>query len=166
MRSILRTLPLILALGVGAPLSAQAPRERPQVYGTSLVSYVEIPGVAFFPFTSGIDYASPVGQLSRYSLTCGGLCLTAPLRLPSGAQIVYLELEYIDTDPANDVVGSLLVCDYLGLNCTNHPAAGAGPPDCLFAGTICSGIAYSLGGGNAIADLTPDAITVDNFTRS
>lgn len=166
MRSIRRTLPVILALGLGAPLAAQARRERPLTYGTSVVSYVEFPGVAFFPTTSGTDYATPVSQLSRYSVTCGGLCLATPLRLPTGAQIVYLELDYLDTDPGNDVVGSLLVCDYLGLNCTYHPAAGSGPADCLQPGIICSGTAYSLGGGDTTADLTPDAITVDNYGRS
>lgn len=166
MRSILGTISVILALSSSMPMLAQTPPRAPQTYGTTAVSYVEIPAFGFLPTDSTYGYSTGIGSLGRYSTFCGGLCFGAPLRLPSGARIVYLELDFVDTDPSNAVYGVLVVCDYTGQNCTDHPAAGAGPADCLFPGEICSGGAFSSGGGFVSADLTPDAITVDNFTSS
>ena len=47
----------------------------------------------------------------------------------------------------------------------SHPAAGVGPPDCLIPGFLCSGGTHALGLSTVIADLEPDDITVNNFTR-
>ena len=159
-----RLLLTLVVLVLAAPLAAQAPT-RPQTYGTTAVSYVEIPVEGFLPLDSTTAYSMIFGA-ARYSTNCTGLCFGAPLRLPAGAMIVSLELDYFDGDADDFVVGSFVQCDSTAANCSNHPAAGAGPADCLAAGQICSGAANNVGHGTQSADLTPDAITVDNTHSS
>ena len=154
-----------LLIGLAAPLAAQAPSRSPQTYGTTAVSYIEVPAEAFLPLNSTTAYAQIFGA-PRYSPNCTGLCFGAPLRLPSGAMIVSLELDFFDGDADDFVIGTLVQCDSTAANCSNHPAAGAGPADCLAAGQICSGQANNIGHGTQSADLTPDGITVDNTLGS
>ena len=170
MRSVHRLFLVASILGFGAPLAAQVPPRSkpaslPQTYGTSAVSYVEVPAVGFLAQDSSNTYALGPG-LGKYATNCSGACLIAPLHLPAGAQLVYLELDFIDTNASATVYGTLFQCDYAGQNCTIHPAAGAGPGDCFIAGLICSGNAFSGGQSFESADLTPDGITVDNFNNS
>lgn len=153
---------------VGSPTAtAQATPEksRPTTYGTSALSYIEVPATEFLPWDSTCAYTSDSdGWGPRWSPNA---CpFNAGLHLPSGAKPIYLELDFVDTNPFSVVVGSLVECDYLGQNCTTHPAAGAGPSDCVSSGYICSGSGFSGGTGFQTADLTPDGITVDNFIRS
>lgn len=149
---------------VACVLGAQAP--QPQTYGTTEVSYVEIPAAAFDSiFSANSPVAQIIGGFARYTPGCGG-CLEAPLRLPSGAKVVSLELDAIDTDGSDVVMGSLWVCDRFGLNCSQHPAAGAGPADCLMAGWVCSGNSFADGSTFGTADLTADNIVVDNTQSS
>jgi hypothetical protein len=150
---------------LSAPLAAQTTPRVPQTYGTTAVSYIEIPAEAFLPLDSSTAY-SPLFGASRYSTNCTGLCFGAPLRLPSGAMIVSLELDYFDGDADDFVIGTLMQCDSTAASCSNHPAAGAGPADCLTAGQICSGGPNNPGHGTQSADLTPDGITVDNTLGS
>ena len=155
------SLPIWMVLALAAPLAAQTPKAAPQTYGTTAVSYIEIPADAFLPLDSSTAY-SPLFGAARYSTNCAGLCFSAPLRLPSGALIVSLELDFFDGDADDYVIGTLVQCDATAANCSNHPAAGAGPGDCLTAGQICSGTTENPGHGTQSADLTPDAVTVDN----
>jgi hypothetical protein len=169
MRSIQRALVLMLGLASGASLMAQIPNPkstfRPLTYGTSAVSYIEVSAEAFRPSSSGTDYFNNTGPYWVSSDNCSGYaCFVAPLHLPSGALVVYLELDYYDTNGFDDVYGTLVDCDFLGENCTNHPVAGAGPAGCLTPGLVCSGT--SGGTGNSFGDLTPDGITVDNYVKS
>ncbi len=169
MRCIDRMSLAAVLLSFGLPLVAQVPTNpksaRPMTYGTSAVSYVEIPAVEFLPRESSTSYSEST-WLARYSTNCIGTCFAAPLHLPSGALITYLELNFIDTDSLHNVGGTLLQCDSAVQNCSNHPAAGAGPADCRVSGYICSGNAFNGGEASGSADLTPDAITVDNHTHS
>jgi len=163
MSSLRRASVLLGALCVATNLGAQ--ESRPDTYGTSSISYVEIPAEAFLPNNSSDAYVTVSNK--RYSPSCAGYaCLSAPLRLPSGAKIVYLELDFLDVDAANYINGGLTVCDYKGNNCTDHPTAGAGPVDCRLPGQICSGTAYASGSGSQNADVTTDGIVVDNFLSS
>jgi hypothetical protein len=156
----------LLALGLWAAFAiAGAQSLPPQTYGTTAVSYVEIPAVAFdsslpvtFPYTQ-------TGIYARYTAGCFG-CLVAPLRLPSGAKIVSLELDGVDVDAFDSVAGTLWVCDRWGSNCSKHPAAAAGPADCAVPGFVCTGKAFADGPTLQIADLTPDGIVVDNTQNS
>ena len=156
-----------LAIGACAfatALGAQA--LRPQTYGTTAVSSIEIPAVAFDSSEPvAFPYVQSLGSFSRYTPGCGG-CLTAPLRLPSGAKLVSLELDAIDSDAFDTVYGSLWVCDRWGMNCSQHPAAAAGPGDCALAGSVCTGIGFADGTTLQTADLTPDGIVVDNTQNS
>ncbi len=157
-------------VGIEARTSAEAREHsahpmQPETYGTSFITYVAVPGADFSPTSSDVAYQLFGGQLAGLT-NCGGACFRAPLHLPSGAKIVYLELDYIDGSATSDVTGSLVQCNYLGQACTYHPAAGAGPSDCVTTGNICSGAAFAGGAGFQKADLTPDGITVDNFYQS
>jgi hypothetical protein len=140
-------------------MTAQVPT-RPLTYGTSAVSYVSIPPEAFFPFSSNTQYTTLGG---RWSTNCAGPCFDAPLQLPSGALVIYVELDWSDTNSSGFVIGSLVQCDYLEMNCTFHPAAGAGPADCLGTGLICSGNAENGGLGHLAVDMTADNVVADNF---
>jgi len=170
MRSVHRVFLVASILGFGPPLAAQeslrSKPARPQTYGTTAVSYVEVPAVGFSPMDSATSYSTGGFGLQRWSSNCTGPCFAAPLRLPAGARLVYLELDFLDTIATDTVQGTLFECDYASENCTNHPAAGAGPGDCLTSGYICSGIAFQSGESFESADLTPDGIIVDNFSHS
>jgi hypothetical protein len=164
MRSIQKPFLLMFALSLGAPIAAQEPTRVPQTYGTSAVSYVEVPAEAFTPLDSSTTYGTAIS--GRWSTNCASLCFAAPVYLPSGAKVVYLELDYYDFSAAGAVSGTLGHCDHLNQNCTFHPAAGAGPADCLQAQVICSGNAFAAGAGFETADLTADALSVDNSLGS
>jgi S-layer family protein len=154
----------LLALGLwmaGSVLGAQT--LQPQTYGTTAVSYVEVPGIAFLPFSSGFTYGQGTGTLARYMLGCGGGCMFAPLRLPSGARIVSVELDAIDTDNTDSVSGSLFQCDKFGQNCTAHPAAGLGG---CGLGYICSGDPFNGGPVAVVADVSAENVVVDNTAGS
>lgn len=166
-----RSLMAALISGVAATLTGQEPGHpepppRPQTYGGSVVSYVRVPAFEFSPIFSGVDMAVGPG-LTRYSTNCFSTCFTAPLHLPSGAKLVYLELDSLDTNATEYAEGQLWVCDPFMANCTHHPVAGAGPADCLAGGGwICSGGSYAGGTSIEPADLTPDGIVVDNQNKS
>jgi len=158
------------AFGVRATVMGQSGSLRrpggPTTYGTANVSYIEVPAIAFFPLDSLTAYSTDFNGGARWSTNCDGVCLSAPLQLPAGAKVISLELDFIDTNAAAGVVGSLVECTSAGQGCTNHPAAGAGPPDCPIPGYICSGLAFAGGAGSQTADLTPDGVTVDNTVSS
>ncbi len=157
---------LAITLALAVPLSAQSAETLvPRTYGTTAVSYVNVPAVAFTPLdsTSGYGNGGIYGYpYSRYTPSCTGLCLAAPLQLPSGAKIVSLQLSAYDVEVGYWVSATLTVCDSLQGACSDHPAAGAGDADCLTAGQLCSGSFYENGPISVSADLTADGITVDN----
>jgi len=158
----------ILGLALGAAATQAFAWEEagtPQTYGTSAVSYVEVPAVGFGPANSTIAYDQGSDVGTRYAPGCYLACLLAPLRLPSGARIVSLELDAVDSDASNFVVGTLFVCDKFGQNCAGHPTAGSGP-DCLVPQYICSGVEFAGGAIAQTADLTSEGIVVDNTTSS
>ncbi len=149
--------------------TARPPRSLPQLpetFGTSRVTYVQVPANAFLPLNSTQTYVTANFGLGPRWTTAGPHDLLAPLSLPAGAQIVYLELDYVDTTAVSQVYGALAVCTYLTDNCTLHPATAAGPPDCQIAGFICSGEAAAAGAGGVSADLSADGLTVSTFTKS
>jgi S-layer homology domain len=157
---------LALGLAIAGPLSAQSAGPlAPRTYGTAAVSYLSVPAVEFLPVDSASGYGNSgiYGYpYSRYAASCTGLCLAAPLHLPSGARIVSVDLNAYDVEFGSWVSGTLTVCDSLQGACFDHPAVGTGDADCLTAGQICSGSFYDFGPISVSADLTADAITVDN----
>ena len=164
MRSLRKVLVFLFVLGVAATSKAQAVPAAPN-FGTSAVTYVQIPAEAFFPRSSSHNYFSGSGA-TRYSLSCAGACFAAPLLLPSGAKIVSLELDFSDVNPDGSVIGTLIVCDSTGQNCAGYPSAGGGPADCTGPGLICSGNAFEAGPGSVAVIMSADGLTVDNATKS
>ena len=155
--------PAVVSNGGSVP-ARRAP--TPNTFGTAHISYVEVPANAFRPWSSTQTYTSDnFGAGPRWVTSGLQRDLVAPLHLPSGAKIVYLELDYHDTSVTNVTFGSLIICDYHAENCTQHPMAGEGPGDCITAGFLCSGAA-ATGTGNVHVDLTSENLTVDNFTNS
>jgi hypothetical protein len=153
--------------GVAAGLGAEAPGlpSRPETYGGTSVSYVRVSGLDFQPVSSTTSYNSSSGS-GRYSFNNGNFgVFAAPLHLPGGAKVVYLELDYADGTPSGAEYGTLSVYDSFG-NSSNYPAAGAGPNDCLIPGYVCSGTAQANGYFFIGVDLTPEDITVDNLNYS
>lgn len=148
------------------PATATPPKARPATYGTSVISYVSVPASEFVPEASDRTYASELGGIGPKWGTVGVTSFTAGLHLPSGAVPVYLELDFIDTNPGESVYGSLVECDYLAANCSFHPAAGSGPADCIETGHLCSGHAFAGGDGSVFADISSDGISIDNFQKS
>jgi hypothetical protein len=88
-----------IAMLVGALLSAavSVAQEAPD-YGTTHLSYIQVAGSEFFPLVSGTGYTltnTVVGQALRVG-PGGGAFFSAPIHIPSGALIKYLELNYCD----------------------------------------------------------------------
>lgn len=129
------------------------------------VLYVRVPAAAFFPAEGGAGYFSSSLGGPRYSGD-DGIPLQAAIQLPSGARIVSLRMDFNDTDSAVSVLGSLLSCDALLQGCIQHPAAGAGPKDCLQDGFVCSGADFAAGAGSEGVDLSMDGLDVDNVKQS
>ena len=152
-------------LGQTAGNASASPRTRPETYGTSAISYVSVPASEFVPGLSS-PYESDMSGIGPRWGTEGSLGFTAGLHLPSGAQVVYVELNSIDTNPAEAVYGSLVVCDQLAGNCVNYPSDAAGPEDCQVSGFLCSGLAFVGGGQGVSADLTADEFVIDNVNHS
>jgi hypothetical protein len=138
---------------------------EPGTYGTSAVSYVRVPAVAFIPVTSFWGYETIPNSYQRWIEIEAGR-LTAPVSLPSGAKVISLKFEFYDVNPGTSLFASLRTCPSSTDTCVEHPSAGAGPADCLVSGRICSGDAFSSGRGSENADLLPDDITVDNLDES
>ena len=147
---------LVFCAGSMVAQEAAAPR----TYGAAAVSYTRVPAGAFYPALSSAGYATGAFILRRFSNTGGALI--APVVLPSGASIVSLRFEFEDDDQNGSISATLLACPF-GEECSEHPAAGAGPPDCLSPGGICSGVAFAGGLSFQSGDLAPDEVTVDNL---
>jgi len=113
----------ILLLAVAVSLHAQAPGseielvhpsgpqspQSPADFGTR-INILQIPAAAFRPRCSaqGYDYSG-----SGYIFASNNVCfffnevLWAPVTLPTGARILYLDLYFDDTDATNDITASL-----------------------------------------------------------
>jgi hypothetical protein len=151
----------------GKPSAPSKPRPNlPETYGTAAISYVEVPANAFLPWNNSQGWTSAdFGRGQRWATSLATTDFVAPLRLPSGAQVVYLELDGHDSNPAARVYGSFTACNYTATGCTYFPAAGASTGgDCTVPGFICSGTAAVPGNGDLIdVDLSGEGIFIDNF---
>jgi len=151
MRRLRLGLPALLAFAAlpAAPTIAFGASET---WGTSGISYVQIPAAAFRPRLSTVEsVADSMGQ-AVWCATAVGFCeFHAPVTVPSGAQIVYLELDFHDVSATEAVGGYLVVCNSLATSC-------AGYPDPF----LTSGVAFDAGSARVTADVTADGIFVDN----
>jgi hypothetical protein len=169
MRPTRRALLAASILGIAARLAAAAPPtpappSRPETYGGAAVSYLRIPAYEFFPGQTGTNYTGFVGDRYSYNNNAIG-AFNAPLHLPAGARIVYLELDYFDGTATGAEYGSLDVINNSGSD-TQYPVAGAGPGDCLIPGYLCSGNAQANGWSSIGVDLSAENLIVDNINLS
>jgi S-layer family protein len=145
----------------GAPGSPVTPQPKaPQTFGTGVTTYVQVPVSSFLPFDSGRAYTTTgfgVFNMGRYA-TANPSDFNAPVQLPSGALITYLELDYCDTaGNSNHVYGTFVNCDWTGQTCTNYPTTGTSDAGWL---TSADG---ATGCSNVHIDMTPFNLTVDNY---
>ena len=143
---------LALVAATEAAFAAEANLERPD-YGTKdrILTHV-----AFSDFVPNSNHAWVAIQgtgdqgYGIYSTLSPGLAY-AVARVPSGALLTFLELDYYDANVGQDGVDlKLLDCDFRGTACT-------------LLGELSS--TGSAGGGFTSMDLTPKNYTVDNNTR-
>ena len=100
-------------VGTPAPLKSSLPD-----YGTSKVTFVEVGAAAFTPMDSSNVYTTTnSGYFNQVLRTVTGnfVFFAAPINIPSGAIVKYLELDECDnTGGSGFVQGSLVESDYLG----------------------------------------------------
>lgn len=171
------TAPLFAQLATQAPASGATPSpggtkqrpNRPQTFGTTAISYIEVPANAFLPWDSSKTFTSlDLGRGVRWGTSGSGVDFVAPLHLPAGAKIIYLELDGVDVSATGAVFGSLTVCNYYAAGCASYPSAGSSVGgDCTIPGYICSGFAAASNSGGALisADISADGIVVANFSQ-
>lgn len=149
---------IVLRPAVSAAGSAPA-KEAPRTWGTGQVSYYSVPGLSLAPLTTDTTFGS-VQPALRYEKNTIALGLQAPLHLPAGAFITFLQLDFYDTSLAGEAQALLEVCTYDGSSCVPQygiPACG----DALV--TLCSGTIDAPGYGIVSTDMTSAGIVVDNF---
>ncbi len=157
------------ALNASRPAPTLFGKQRPdlpETYGTTAISYVEVPANAFLPWNSTASWTTlDFGRGGRYHTAGSVLDFVAPLHLPGGALVVYLELDGHDSNAGAEVYGSFTACNYYAEGCTYHPTTGSSVgDDCTVSGFICSGVAAVPGSGFLIsANLSGDGIVIDNF---
>ncbi len=127
---------------------------RPSTYGTADRTYVSIDATAFSTTSSGFHWACLGSCQLRYVTDNTGEVLTAPVHLPGGAVVDYMEVDYYDGSASGEVTASLESCSAQG-DCTR--AAGACPLD-----TVCSGIPEAPGYSSSNADLSASPVPIDN----
>jgi hypothetical protein len=136
---------------------------RSDTYGTSHTSYVRIDATEMSPESSQFTYDSQNSTL-RYQNNAANASLRAPLHLPSGALITYLELAFLDDSSVGEVMASLLVCDKMGDVCTAFTGDHAGCSD-LSSFALCSGVPAAEGFSSVATDMSGDGIVIDNFNK-
>jgi hypothetical protein len=94
------------------------PKLRAPDYGIIGLSYISVSGAAFVPWDSNTVYATTGNGYSQQLLrtaTGNFVRFAAPIQLPSGAIVKYLELDYCDTTGGSGFVqGALVEMTYLG----------------------------------------------------
>lgn len=151
------------AIGGRMPAAAAKPRpSAPSTYGTTATSYYVIDSSEFSPAASSVTYSGINNFQLRYRTDSGGLGMWAPMHLPAGALVTYLEIDYYDNTSVGEVQASFGVCGYTGETCAFQP----GSPGCADAPvTICSGNTNAPGYSSNSTDLSGNGIVIDNFVN-
>jgi len=143
---------------VGSTTALSRPRKLPilDTYGTSNLSYYVIDAADLTPIATGVAYNGISNFQLRYSSSCIGLCFVAPVHLPAGASVQYIEIDYYDGSASGEVQANLGVCDITGESCA-FQATDAG-----CATSICSGVGFAPGFSLSSGSFSTP-FTVDNF---
>jgi hypothetical protein len=99
----------------------RAIREHPDQFGTACCQVLQIPASSFVPIDRGIAGELGVGQSGGYAQIYGGSVAAevwAPLTLPTGVGVDFLDLYYYDNDATWDICVDLWA--YTG---TSSPAS-------------------------------------------
>ncbi len=140
--------------------------QRPTTFGTSAVSYIIVPAAEFRPHSNSSGYAYDDFGRGQLYPTGSPTDFSAAVHVPSGAQVVYMELDGTDSSATDYVLASLTYCDYPSTNCTYHPLVGSSiGNDCNIAGFICSGLANIDDRELVSVDLSSENIIADNFNN-
>jgi hypothetical protein len=131
----------------------------PETYGTTVPGYFAIDAWALTPMTSSVQHACANNCQLRYISNGTGYQLAAPVRLPAGAVVQYIELDYYDASVTGIVQAVLADCDYSGEAC-NFVSGSCGLP----LSTLCSGVGEATGYGS-VNFLFSNGIQIDNYNR-
>ncbi len=102
--------------GAGSAPAQEAPAPVAPNYGTSALTYEQIPGSAFFPLVSSTTYsltAVTPGQALRIAFA-DGQYFSAPVSVPSGALLKSLDLHACDNAGPELVQGTIIQSDAFG----------------------------------------------------
>ena len=154
----LLTLVTVASAGDDGALTAKSPEEQaaidrtisdhPNTYGTQHSTILQIPSAAFTPYGSSSNYISHTDGYIFLHASAADQGAFAPVNLPNGAQIRWLDIWYYDTSFVGDGEASLYV------NCGSDP-----PSQTLLATVDTSGTDDGYG-YNAL--YLPGLPTVDN----
>ena len=162
-----RATPALLASPTLSPEARQAIQDRidsvharfrdshaglgPEQFGVQCCQIMQIPAAAFAPYHDEPEWANDFNGLGyRFRGGNASSRLWAPVLLPSGVEIQYLDLYYYDIDPANDIRATLIA--FSG----GTPFSGL--PD--FATLTTAESSSSAGYGYAVGQI---AYTVNNY---
>lgn len=136
-----------------APKNLGPRGQGPNVFGTTQIVFTRIGATEFAPLQSANTYSDDgvSAIVVRRFATGGSGIFAATVHLPAGATPAYLEFDYCDTNAA--LSPSLFFYD-----CSFNGDCSVNPPVIITA-------TLSVGCSSESADLTPLAITADNFNR-
>jgi len=147
----------------------QAIRQSPNQFGLQCCQILQIPSSSFTLVETSVIYGWSNYDLGYITAAVGGGGdLWAPVTLPSGAALDYLDLYYWDTDPANDICATLWA--YTGPTFYGDPpgetliattcssgSSGYGYAPIAASGTISNNVFYNPGAGQyvVVVHMTP-----------
>jgi len=128
----------------------------PEAWGTALPTYLVVGASELSPRNSSVGVGCIQSCQLRYSTSAVPEPFYAPIHIPSGALLTYLELDYYDVTAAGQAWVSLGICDPSAEGCSGF----SGP--CSNGALACSGDAAGSGFFVDQEDITPYGIVIDN----
>ena len=128
----------------------------PEAWGTALPTYLVVGASELSPRNSSIGVGCIQSCQLRYATSVVPEQFYAPIHIPSGALLTYLELDYYDATPSGQAFATLGVCDRSAEGCSGF----SGP--CSNSALTCSGDAAGSGFFIDEEDITSYGIVIDN----
>jgi hypothetical protein len=128
-------------------------------FGTAGLTYVRLSGLDFFPFESAAGYR-PNFSIRRYPVASS--FLIAPLHLPGGSIVDYLQIDFCDQRDPQDIHLKMLECDPYGTDCVLVANVNSfGNPDCSTIST--SGFSHQVDNLGHALFLQAEFQSLDDF---
>jgi hypothetical protein len=160
---------LAFAVGCGAVMSRQESRQDPPSrYGTK-DQIVERFGVADVIPASSFSYSIGLGASSNI-----GLYKTADFgywyangHLPTGSVLTYVELDYCDSNPTEDVHLTVIDCNYLGADCHDLKVLSSsdGSSECGFVSANLTSLNYRMDAFHRQILVAVETLSSDSSTK-